>query len=402
MNMSTITIEQGGMISLTPEEIPVIQSILTKRNISWESLDVKQGIVKVPQQYVGYFGLPNRRIIIKPKHEGVTLSHILRIYYFLYSAEYSDLDTPMYDIEAGNDINLISMFMQELMDVIHRGLPVEYTEKNDNLRFVRGHLNIVETKKNMLQQKTDIFNCDYDDLSRDIPINRLLLVAIKKIDLLIQDFNFNYIITQFSGVDYKDVPSNIETNRNTAYCKKAISLAYMIINDLTISVQGDKMSGESLLINFDRVFEEFVKKILLEHSGNGRFTYWGFNRVYAHCKNEQEFFERSYQPDLLYDFKESDYLAQVRVVLDVKNKTSQPFSNPDVYQMIFYAQMLHSKKVILCYPSNYNRESCALRFSDEKFFLQKIYASYINLVGETAKEFKDNIFSFIYRVECLL
>lgn len=402
MNTPAITIEQGGMISLTPEELPVIQSILSKRNISWDSLDAKQGIVKIPQQYVGYIGLPDRRIIIKPKHEDVTLSHILRIYYFLYSAEYSDLDTPMYDIEAGNDINLISMFLQELMDVIHRGLPVEYTEKNDNLRFVRGHLNVVETKKNILQQKSDVFNCDYDDLSRDIPINRLLLAAVKKIDLLIQDFNFNHIIKQFSGVDYKDVPDNIETNRNTSYCKKAISLAYMIINDLTISVQGDKMSGESLLINFDRVFEEFVKKILLEYSGNGRFTYWGFNRVYAHYRNKQEIFERSYRPDLLYDFKESDYFAQVRVVLDVKNKTSQPFSNPDIYQMIFYAQMLHSKKVILCYPSSYNKENCALRFSDEKFFLQKIYASYINLAGETAKEFKDNIFSFIYRVECLL
>ncbi len=402
MDVPILTIEQGGMISLAPEEIPVIQSFLNKRNMSWDCLDVHQRILKVPQQYVGYFGLPNRRIIIKPKHDGVTLSHILRIYYFLYSAEYSDLDTPMYDIEAGNDINLISMFMQELMSVIHRGLPVEYTEKNDNLRFVRGHLNTIETKKNILQKKTDVFNCDYDDLSRDIPINRLLLAAVKKIELFVQDINFNYIITQFGGVDYKIIPSSVETTRNTAYCKKAISLAYMILNDLTISVQGDKMSGESLLINFDRVFEEFIKKILLEYSGNGRFTYWASDRVYALCRNDQEAFERSYQPDLLYDFKESSYYAQARVILDMKNKTSQPFHNPDVYQMAFYAQMLHSKKIILCYPSNYNRESCALRFSDEKFFLQKIYAAYINLVGDSAKEFKENIYSFIFRVECLL
>jgi hypothetical protein len=41
------------------------------------------------------------------------------------SAEYTDLDTPMYDIETGNDVNLIAMYIKELLSIVHRGLPVD-------------------------------------------------------------------------------------------------------------------------------------------------------------------------------------------------------------------------------------------------------------------------------------
>ena len=37
------------------------------------------------------------------------------------SAEYTDLYTPMYDIETGNDVNLIAMYIKELLSIVHRG-----------------------------------------------------------------------------------------------------------------------------------------------------------------------------------------------------------------------------------------------------------------------------------------
>jgi len=129
MPIQSETIEQGGLLKLYPHELPIMQEILYNRGMSWECLDTKQGIIKIPQKYIGYIGLPERKVIIKPKHPGITISHILRVYFFLYSAHYSDLDTPMYDVETGNDVNLITMFIQEMLSIVHRGLPVEYKEK---------------------------------------------------------------------------------------------------------------------------------------------------------------------------------------------------------------------------------------------------------------------------------
>jgi len=398
----TTTVEQGALLRLYPEELEPIKTILSKKGMSWSCLDSQQLILKFPQQYVGYIGLPNRKIIIKPKHNGITISHILRVYYFLYSAEHTDLDTPMYDIESGNDINLVAMYIQELLAIVHRGLPVEYREITDNLGFIRGNLNVIPTSLNIKCRKHDSFNCTYDDLTRDIGINRLLLAAAKKIETYNNSSDVAYIIRQFGTVDYNRAPEKVTFTKNTAYCKKAVSLAYMILNDLTLSTEGETSSGESLLINFDKVYEDFIKKILMEYSTIGKFTYWSNERVYAFCSSSEVYFERSYIPDLLYDYKESSEKSTARAILDMKNKISLPFHNPDVYQMAFYGQMLNCKKIILCYPSSENSKSKALRFTNEKFFLQKLYAAYINLAGNSAKEFKENIFSFVYRVECLL
>lgn len=402
MVVSTTTVEQGSLLKLKQDELDSIKAILSKKGMSWDCLDAQQLILKFPQQYVGYIGLPDRKIIIKPKHNGVTISHILRVYYFLYSAEYTDLDTPMYDIETGNDVNLIAMYIKELLSIVHRGLPVEYREVNDDLNFIRGKLNIIPTVLNVKIHKREAFNCSFDDLTRDIGINRLLLAAAKKIESYTNSSDLSYIIRQFGNVDYSKVPENISFTKNTAYCKKAVSLAYMILNDLTLSTEGDTSGGESLLINFDKVYEDFIKKVLMEYSSVGKFTFWTEEKVYAFCSDTDMYFERAYMPDLLYDFSERNGKPTARAVLDMKNKTSLPFHNPDIYQMAFYGQMLNCKKIILCYPSSQNRKSIALRFTDEKFFLQKVYAAFMNLAGNTSSEFKNNIMSFVFRIECLL
>lgn len=396
------TVDQGALISLKPEEIPAVLNILKNKGMSWDSLDTNQHILKLPQQYVGYIGLPSRRLIIRPKHHNITISHILRIYYFLYSAEYSDLDTPMYDVDTGNDINLAKMYVSELMDIVHRGIPVEYTECTEDLNFIRGNLHTVPSKMNMLLKKVNAFNCTYDDLTKNIPINKVLLAAAKKIDSCTKSADLTYAIRQFGNVDYSNYPSNAKTTRNTSYCKKAITLAYMILNDLTISTDGTTSYGESLLINFDKMFEDFVKKVLMEYSSVGNFCYWHESKVYGRTDNLDGDPQRSFLPDLLYCYNENFGRPKARAILDMKNKTSAPFSNQDVYQMSFYAQMLNCKKVILCYPSISSKKSCTLFFDDEKFYLQKLYATYVNLAGNSAREFKNNIKSFINNVENLL
>ena len=49
-----------------------------------------------------------------------------------------------------------------------------------------------------------------------------------------------------------------------------------------------------------------------------------------------------------------------------------------------------------------NLTATALRFTDERFYLQKLYAAFMNLAGNTAQEFKANIQDFIFRIESFL
>ena len=109
--MNEIHIPQGGLLKLEQDEISILSSTFKNIGIDISCIDFNQGIVSFPQAYVGYISLPDRKIIINPKHEGVTFKHILCIYYFLYTSDSSDLDEPIYDVDAGNSYDIIQNFV---------------------------------------------------------------------------------------------------------------------------------------------------------------------------------------------------------------------------------------------------------------------------------------------------
>lgn len=82
MNINTIHISQGSSLRLLPGEARYLANVFKNRGIGLECIDFSQDIVNFPQAYVGYINMPNRNVIIDSKHEGIELSHLIRIYYF--------------------------------------------------------------------------------------------------------------------------------------------------------------------------------------------------------------------------------------------------------------------------------------------------------------------------------
>lgn len=398
MDLPITELQQGSSLLLTDDEIPYALEILSRHGLDISNFDSIQNILTFPQGYVGYITLPNRLVIINPKHKGITLNHVKRIYYFVYSSDSSDLDDPLYDIEDDNNFDLSRAFLKELRKIILKGLPVEYKTQTSSSPFLRGSVNVVNTAINYNLKKKDVFDCTYDELSHDNPINQVLLLAYKKIQDRYQENNLSKYFHQVSII--RDVPL-ITLSTNTMYCKKALMMAYMIINELGISDLGNKGIGESLLINFDDLYETFIKIILTKHSEDYKFVYWDDAKTFANFNFKNDIYTKSYLPDLLYNFEESPY-ERSYCILDMKNKTSKPFSNADIYQMYFYASQLDSKKVILCYPSSINRDISTLKFEKDNLYLKKIFAVFINIAGNTSQEFKRNIKIFIDKVMSLL
>ncbi len=401
MTGNVMHIDQGDVLILSDDELEYITKSFEAHNIGLSCIDFKQRIVSFPQRYVGYLSFPSRKIIIDSKHEGIDLRHILRMYYFMYASEVMDIDDPIYDLENGELYDVVPLFLSELDRVIKKGLPVEYADQNDDLEYLRGNVNVSRTLFNLRLQKRETFNCDYDTLTKNIPLNRIFKKAYFKVKNLADgDISYNFDRSFLEVSDIETIPE-IVLNTNTQYCKKALALAYIILNDLSISDYGDSGYGQNLLINFDRLFEDFVKKILVHYSGDYGFTFWEEDRPYAICTSTNVEYNRSYLPDLVYDFKDGRE-PKASCILDMKNKTSSPFSNEDVYQMFFYAHQLNSKKVVLCYPSSRYIGNAQLKFNNEKLALKRIEAAYINIAGESSKEFKDNINSFIQNINVLV
>ena len=402
MDTRVIHISQGSSLRLLPGESTYLANVFKSQGMGVECIDFEQDIVSFPQAYVGYVNMPERKIVIDSKHSGVDLRHIIRIYYFLYASDSTDLDDPIYDIDAGSTFDVIDNFVKELDTVIKKGLPVEYKDSRDCLQHLRGNMNVVNTILNKSLGKREVFDCSYDELSHNIAINQVLYKALLKAKTIVDIGTAGFLEKHFLDVD--DVVSipEVHLSTNTKYCKKAVTLAYMILNDLSIADCGNQAYGQNLLLNFDRIFEEFIKRILTVYSGDYEFTYWIDEKNYAICKTQTDEYYKSYIPDMLYGYQDRDYPDTAYAILDMKNKTSKPFSNDDVYQMFFYANQLHSKKVILCYPASSKTANATLRFDNESFSLHKLYAAYINIAGNTSREFKQNIMEFIENVGSLL
>lgn len=403
MESDVIHIPQGGLLRLLNGEKELLRQSFEERKISLDCIDFRQDIVSFPQAYVGYIHLPTRKIIIDPKHEGLDLRHILRMHYFLYDSETSDLDEPIYDMDKGSTYDLTELFISELDKVVKKGLPVEYRDSRENLQYLRGNINLVQTHMNRRFGRREMFDCSFDELSKDIAINQVLYKACNKVIQITDSEKAHLMKKDFATVsDIYHVPE-VKLNINTMYCKKALTLAYMILNELSVSDYGNHAYGQDLMINFDKLFENFVKKILTVYSGDHNFSYWDEEKQYAVCTDfDGHVYSKSYIPDMLYLCQEQEKPIRAGCILDMKNKTSKPFGNGDVYQMFFYANQLHSSRVILCYPSCGERENALLKFDDEMFSLKKIYGIYINIAGDTSAEFKRNIYQFIDKVKALL
>lgn len=178
-----------------------------------------------------------------------------------------------------------------------------------------------------------------------------------------------------------------------------MTLAIVIIESLSITGNEGQFFGESFLINFDDLFEKFIQKVLIEYSEDHLFSVWDNPHFYGEYNNSiVGIAKKTYQPDLLYNYRKNYMGEFCSCILDMKNKTSAPFSSADVYQMIFYSTMLKSPKVILCYPASEYKETTVLNLFNDQIELNKINAIYMNLNGNSANEFKENIKKFINEI----
>lgn len=397
--MEEYYIEQGSIINLLPGEYETFKLILQEKGINVADKNFTKDFIQLPQAYVGYINLKNRKIKIKSKVQGLELKHILRMYYLVFFNDEVDYGENIFDVLKGNSESIVDIYIKELVDLLKIGLPVEYVSNTEETKFLKGKMDVTKSMINIKKYSKTPFVCEFDQLSRNMEVNQLLYTAYKKIEYLVDDNIKGFINRNFQNISRIDrVKEKPIITRKLKYCEKAVLLAYMILNELSISGVGESNFGENLLIDIDKLFEKFVQRVLISYSNDDKFTYWDFKHKYGEYYQDKMKIEKEYAPDLLYNYKKNISREKVSCVLDMKNKTSAPFNSSDVYQMCFYATMLDCSKVILCYPSIKKTESKKLNLYNDGIKLKNIYAVYVNLTGDTSEEFAINLKDFISEV----
>lgn len=387
-------IRQGDPFTFNNTDYPFISKIIAQLG-SDHRIDIENGICQLPPGRVGVIKMPSKTIIILPRHERVELRHVIRMYYFIGNTLHNGTpDDPDYDLETQQySFNLTDTYAKELREVIRKGLPSNYLEKSEDLNFVKGRINPINTEFNFKMKRRNPISSIYDELTINNNLNKVLSGALWKIKdkLVAQDFTFlanNLPLCSFE--ESLNLIDKISFDRNTVYCRRCFDLARMILKELYFEDIGQENQGEAFLIDYNKLFEEFIRTILKDYSGDPRFSSWQEERRYAEYMEGNNFLMRSYIPDILYDFREGS-MPRSYGIIDAKNKMDTLFSNPDIFQLQFYASLLDARKLILVYPYIGNKAPSRLEIKATGPPVQEVYAVYMDLSGEIGTDFALNI-----------
>jgi|GEM_PF-4415920 len=379
----TSSIFQGDSIYVQEEEISLLKEICKQHNIDFEKyFNRSSGLFFFPKSFVGYLTLLDRKILIRPRFVDFSLQDVflMKLITFGYRAEsilgkgFSNL------IESTGIESIAELYFRELNRLISRGIPRKFIPLEKRTNNFSGKVNFTKSLYNFKKQAKNPVLTVKDSLSANIEVNWLLAKALEKIKKLLPTGNYNRARSFLPEILPRDNDfiNRIQLTRASVHASVCVELAKMIVFNLNSSrIKGDKW-GESFLINYDILFENFIYKVLSTSNSQ--------SHLFEKPKTESIYGEyvldginkKKFLPDILFDKKNSLGRTTCGGVLDVKNKYPKIFTNSDIFQLLYYCYELKSNIGILVYPSLAANETVKLEFTNADNEVS-IYAVYFNV-----------------------
>lgn len=264
--------------------------------------------------------------VVTPKKGAENIDFVSMFYYCFSSGLDSKAFSKIYTINIGAPpikVNGTS-FPIGLLTIVHflsvvnriRCLKSGYKTKTDNLRKIRGHVDILKNDKvNISQHKYDYIYCHFNEYDVDIPENRIIKKALMFAQKYLKQTHFSggnldKIKTLFAKCNTKfiNVSPNVKVDqiKETRYHKlfkdygEALRLAKMILKQYDYNIKKVSNDNDSVIpftIDMSLLYEHYVYGLLNE-------AYKG--RVKYQFKSETGY------PDFLY------YSSNYKAILDTK------------------------------------------------------------------------------------
>ena len=394
-----------NIICVLPSEKEFFLNFCKENGVYWPSEQQNNNIITISRSYVGYIITPIRRIDLQSKYKEINFSHIFRMYLFVHNYSISDNVSTLGIDTLEKSLDISKIFVDSLNKSVRQGIYRDYKSHVQKSKYFKGQVDYITTYRNYCARNSDYVVSNSDKLTLDNDINRLLKSALKKInktnyksDLL----NYFMEVKDLNKSGHETLES-IAFNSRNEYYRKSLVYAAMIVDNLGASNSGRKHLGtESFIINFDKLFEEFVYKAIVMYSKDKLYSKLNSPNELGYYRSQNTNTIIKYNPDIVYGYTDEDpsfyYNPSASAVIDVKNKAYSIFKNSDIYQILTYSKLLNSSKSILVYPSFRDMQSEKLNLDEYIFSNNLIYAVFVNIAADTGMEFVE---SMKYFVSCL-
>jgi 5-methylcytosine-specific restriction enzyme subunit McrC len=258
---------------------------------------------------------------------------------------------------------LLRYFLDEVANIVRKGIARTYVSHQDNLVFLRGKLKIGEHIKRNSFNAARVF-CEYDEYEANRPINRLIKGALEIVSRLATEpinqqrcrellFWFDRVPpTTNAHLDFQ----RMQRDRLVQHYAPAMPLCRMILEGLNPLTRHGERKAISLLFPMERVFEDFVAA-KLPH----QFKDW---RVHSQVTG-QALVEKhigktifNLRPDLELARGGERLIADTKwKLLNQKDRSNRyGISQGDIYQLFAYSRKFLAtqtlREVYLIYPAS--------------------------------------------------
>ena len=329
---------------------------------------------------VGSIRVLDNEINILPRNSAFTLSTIFEMILFNNNIIVNNENAVGYEYSSRNGAFVIPEYFSNICKkLVDFGLTGGYQKSQECSTTLRGDLIFEKFNVNIL--KTEGLHYIRQDYTLDIPANQIIKSAIIKVirSNTIKDHkNHKYtaLLREFEAIgeyrgnilDYK--ANNADFYSCNPYYPEVIEIALTILKDMKLSFNKGNIQWYSFLQNSNNLFESYIRKMVSE-SVDLKVQKWNTPRKYASLSYNGKIGYKSYTPDILINFDETNNSS--KLVLDVKNKRFDPLKgnisdlveSADMYQLLFYCRKLKTKLGGLIYPAETDYEPINIIVDDD-------------------------------------
>ena len=309
------------------------------------------------QQVVGVLAIPGATLEILPKIQGKdnqvrdALVRMLVVTQNLNVAdgEIAALRTQRHDLLE----ILIGLFANRLLAAVRRGVPHLYVEQEEDLRLLRGKLNVTR-QLTRLAVRPDLLACRFDEFSENTPLNRVLKAVVARLTGVARSAANRRCLgeinsrLEFVGETSDPLREQVQLDRTNLVFHNLYRIALLFLKgDWQTTTSGDSL-GFTLLFPMNELFESFIGKCLKRALPPGAVDLQHSRHNALRDREGKELFRL--RPDAV--------IQTPTIILDTKWKLLDPaasdgnlgVSPSDIYQMLAYAQAYDAQRLILIYP----------------------------------------------------
>ena len=370
-------IPYGDDINSIPEaDARCIERVAQKSSLSKESpgriLQCNENGLKA-KGVVGVISTPNCQLEILPKIE-VDLDNDIRISHRSARRHLVHMLATVENLGHTNERlgrlgfqgetlleTLICLFCDKVYDAIRNGLPRQYVVQDNDYPTLRGRFNVIR-QFSINAAYPQRVACEFDVLSNNIPLNRIIRSAVMKLLRMSQLRNnqtrLRRLGMMYDAVDYaskEDLQEGIVLfDRFTQLWKVPVLFARLFLLNQYQDTSTGSTEGWSFLFDMSMLFEKYIyfrvnqalpysKMFSYSRDKEGKFLYDGskeFRRVY---------------PDIVIRMGENvTHIIDTKwkIIKQKNERVIQSIEESDLYQLMAYCQIYKCKNLIILYPHN--------------------------------------------------